>query len=172
VKSFRLNTPRLLGLGAALVPWGVIGFAALGLSSCHQAHDRRSVAPAVEANGPAAGGVVAPPSAPPAGQPVPAVSPPPLPPTEEQIQTAHDVQDNASAHVLAKQFETDPAALARQSSLCGPADRSVDVLYLTRKGPPSDDLRQFRTACIAKDIAELEVRDRASRGGVQNTRSL
>jgi hypothetical protein len=171
VKSFRLHTPRLLGLGAALAPWGVIGFAALGLSSCHQAHDHHSVAPAVEANGPATGRVVAPPSPPAAGQPVP-TAPPPLPPTDEQIQTAHDVQDNASAHVLAKQFETDPAALARQSSLCGPADRSVDVLYLTRKGPPSDDLRQFRTACIAKDIAEQEVRDRASRGGVQNTRSL
>lgn len=176
MKFPRLHIPRVLGFSAALLGWPAIGLTAFALSSCHQAPAHNGVAPAVEASGSTSAMAGAAPSAPPAGRPVPAVAAPaaPLPPTPEQIQIAEDISDNASAHTLAEQFVTHPDQLARQSAICGPANFNMTQRYMTRKGPPSDELRAFGVACIAKDIAQDETRQQAARagGGVQNTRSL
>jgi hypothetical protein len=97
-----------------------------------------------------------------------------LPPTPEQIQIAEDIADNAAAHTLAAQFVAHPDDLARQSAICGPANFYMTQRYRTRQGPPSDELRAFAVACIAKDIAQDAARNQSARAGsgVQNTRSL
>ena len=173
--KFRPHWPRLIGLAAAIVPWCAIGLAVSVLPSCHKAQVQANVAPATEPNTPSAPTTAAAPTGPSVSQapsPAQVIPAPQQPPTPEQVQTANDIEDNANARILAKQFEADPAALARQSSICGPADKTVDILYLTRKGPPTEDLRRLRMACIAKDFAERDIAAGAARVGVKNTRTL
>ena len=82
--------------------------------------------------------------------------------------------DNAKVADLAKQFEADPAATARQSSACGPANQAVNNLYALSHGAATAELRRFRVACVAKDDAQRELAKRAAAGsgGVKNTGSL
>ncbi len=82
--------------------------------------------------------------------------------------------DSAKVADLAKQFETDPAATARQNAACGPADQVLDGLYALSRGVMTEELRRFRVACMAKDAAQQELARRAATagGGVKNTNSL
>lgn len=139
---------------------------AFAVSGCKKPHDPETVQPAAEASAAPIGLTVAPPSTANASTAGPS--------TPQQVQTANDMQDNADSAVLAKKLAANPAALARQRSLCGPGNQIMNSLYITRKGPPSEELRRFGVACMATDKAEQAVRDQAAHatGGVKNTGSL
>ncbi|HTK35530.1 MAG TPA: hypothetical protein VL358_09625 [Caulobacteraceae bacterium] len=157
-----------------------MGFAALALAACGKPSDQTSAPPAAEANGAASitaqaavastasdGLVVAAPTDVKPAQ-VGIVAPP------NPHAAADAVADNAKMAELAKQFEADPAAIARQSAACGPANQIVTNLYAMRHGVQTEELRRFRMACMAKDDAQREVAKRAAAagGGVKNTNSL
>jgi len=158
-----------------------MGLAALVLVGCGKGADQTSVPPATEARGalPTAiqagpqtsisprGIVVAAPTdvkAPPAGTVVPQAS----------NAAAEAAADNAKVGDLAKQFEADPTAIARQNAACGPADQIVNNLYAVSHGAETDELHRFRIACMAKDAAQRELAGKAggADGGVKNTNSL
>jgi hypothetical protein len=159
--------------------------AALVLTACGKAPDQASVPPAAEAGGPAQAStslgnqVAASAPTPPASLIVTAptdIKAPPAgtiaPPNPNAA--AEATADNAKAAELAKQFEADPGAIARQNVACGPANQVVNNLYAVSHGVQTDGLRRFRLACMAKDDAQRELAKRAATaaGGVKNTNSL
>jgi hypothetical protein len=87
----------------------------------------------------------------------------------EQAQAARDIEDNARSRALADQLLAHPDWLARQSAICGPADATLQARYAALKGPPPEELRALKVACMAKDIAERAGSDRRQGGGVKNT---
>ncbi len=87
-----------------------------------------------------------------------------------QDQTARDVQDNGLARALAVHLAAHPDWLSRQQAICGPGNATLQARYAALKGPPTEDLRDLRIACLAKDIAERS--GAAPRPGVVNTGSL
>ena len=147
------------------------GVAALALTGCNRPAQQAATDPAApsatastQASG--AGLVVAAPTEvkpPPAG-----VAIPPIP-----IAAAEATADNAKVAEMAKQFEADPAATARQNDICGPADQVLDGLYAQSHGVQTDELRRFRVACMAKDVAQREAAKHAAGAeGVHNNGSL
>lgn len=94
--------------------------------------------------------------------------------TESGAQAAamKDRDDNRRATALALELQSHPLWLSRQQIICGPANGNLLARYATLQGPPSDELRDLKVACIAKDIAE-RAGDRGKPGsGVENTKSL
>jgi hypothetical protein len=161
-----------------------VALAALSMAACGKTSEQASVPPATETSvsattsaqaankaasvSPSAGGglVVA--------APTDIKSPPPgtvVPPNPNAA--AEAVADNAKVADLAKQFEADPAAIARQNAACGPADQVLNNDYALSGGAVTEELHRFRVACMAKDKAQEELARRAaSPGGVKNTNSL
>lgn len=89
-----------------------------------------------------------------------------------QAAATRDNEDNHQAATLAVELERHPQWLARQRIICGPANGNLLARYATLQGAPSDELRDLKIACIAKDIAE-RAGDRGKPGsGVENTKSL
>lgn len=171
---------------ASLLALAGVGFAALALSACGKASDQSSVPPATEAsaaNSPASVGTDATSGATVATAPAaslvvaaPTIQPPApgTPVARDPNAAAEATADNAKVADLAKQFEADPAAIAQQNAICGPANQVVNNLYAVAHGVQSDELRRFRVACMAKDRAQREVNRKAANngGGVQNKNSL
>ena len=169
----KLQTPS----AALSVALAGVGLAAMVLAGCGKGSDQASVPPAAAetsgaapatAEAAAAGGlVVAAPTD---------VKPPPTGTVVASNPNAavEAAADNAKAADLTKQFEADPAAIARQSAACGPANQVVNNLYGMSHGAETDELRRFRIACMAKDTAQREVARKAAAtgGGVKNTNSL
>ncbi len=89
----------------------------------------------------------------------------------DQDQAAQDREDDARAQALAAELLAHPDWLARQQALCGPGNGALQARYAALKGPPAQDLRDLKVACLAKDIAERQAGERGS-GGVKNTGSL
>jgi hypothetical protein len=87
-----------------------------------------------------------------------------------QDQTAQDIQDNGRARDLAVHLAAHPDWLSRQQAICGPGNATLQARYAALKGPPPEELRDLRIACLAKDIAERS--GAAPRPGVVNTGSL
>jgi hypothetical protein len=100
-----------------------------------------------------------------------AASPGPAAPVVDQAQAPRDVADNARSRALAVELLAHPDELARQAAICGPADATLQARYAALRGSPSEDLRELKVACMAKDIAERAGSDRGP-GGVLNTGTL
>ena len=136
------------------------GVAALALTGCNRPAQQAATDPAApsatastQASG--AGLVVAAPTE---------VKPPPA---------GVAIPPNPKVAEMAKQFEADPAATARQNDICGPADQVLDGLYAQSHGVQTDELRRFRVACMAKDVAQREAAKHAAGAeGVHNNGSL
>lgn len=94
--------------------------------------------------------------------------------TESGAQAAamRDRDDNRRATVLALDLQSHPLWLSRQQIICGPANGNLLARYATLQGAPSDELRNLKIACIAKDIAERSGGWGKSGPGVENTKSL
>ena len=93
--------------------------------------------------------------------------------TPAQTQAADDSQDNARSHEVALQLVAHPDWLARQESICGPGNATMQARYAARQGPPDTELRDLKVACMAKDIARQGMNDVLTRhGGVSDTGSL
>lgn len=158
-----------------------VGLAAVVLAGCGKDSDQANVPPATEASGAspatAQAGSVAPTT--PGGLVVAApanIKPPPAGTVvaQEPNAAAEATADRAQVADMAKQFEADPAAIARQNAACGPADQVLDGLYALSHGVMTAELRRFRVACMAKDQAQRELSRKAATagGGVKNTNSL
>jgi small-conductance mechanosensitive channel len=87
-------------------------------------------------------------------------------------QVAADRADNVRAQTLAAQLEQHPDWLAHQATLCGPNDETMQAQYRVLTGPPSQALRNFRVACLAKTIAQRDLAFGPHSGGVHNANSL
>lgn len=90
----------------------------------------------------------------------------------QQAAASLDAQDNLRSRALAGTLEAHPEILARQESLCGPGNSTLDAQYRALTGPPSAALRDLKVACMAKDIAKQALADPSHAGGVKNTSSL
>ena len=171
--STKLQT-RSASLCRALLGVGLTAFA---LTACGKAPDQGSVAPAAEVTGAstATAQAMSPPASLVVAAPTDVRSPPAgtvVPPNPNAAADA--IADNAKVAELAKQFEADPAAIARQNAACGPADQVLNSVYAQSGGAVTDELRRFRVACMAKDAAQQELarRPASAGGGVKNTGSL
>lgn len=156
------SAPKAIGAGALLCAFFLVGCDRQGSPPPGAAETAADRSAATRAS-PSAG----------ASEPLAvAGSPGSAAPIAEQAQAARDIEDNARSRALAAQLLAQPDWLSRQEAICGPGDATLQARYAALKGSPSEDLRDLKVACMAKDIAEREGRAPGASGGVKNTGSL